>query len=193
MVCTLWPLKMAPVAGLRATTTPDPLASCPTARQRFLDAQATPDMKMPETACGSSPLRTIAVSGLSGTAMPLVSLRLSPTAKQAEPDGQLTPLRNPLDPMSWSDCPVEKSPDAGLRDATPPKVALDATFPTPMHRLAEAQATLLKVVMGLNSCATTLADVVAERADEVARAIRASTRSKEPIRKARVHEFITSL
>jgi hypothetical protein len=108
-------------------------------------------MKMPETACSSSPLRTIAVSGLSGTAMPLVSLRLSPTAKQAEPDGQLTPLRNPLDPMSWSDCPVEKSPDAGLRDATPPKVALDATFPTPMHRLAEAQATPLKVVKGVKS------------------------------------------
>ena len=44
----LWPLRMAPVAGLRATTTPDPLESCPTARHCLFDAHATPDMKMPE-------------------------------------------------------------------------------------------------------------------------------------------------
>ena len=48
IVRTLWPLKMAPVAGLRATTTPDPVESCPTARHRVFDAHATPDMKMPE-------------------------------------------------------------------------------------------------------------------------------------------------
>ena len=83
--------------------------------------------------------------------MPVVSLRLSPTARQTEPDGQLTPLRNPLDPISWSDCPVEKSPDTGSRDAAAPEFALDATFPTPMHWLAEAQATPLKVVIGVNS------------------------------------------
>jgi hypothetical protein len=94
--------------------------------------------------------------------------------------------------MSWSECPVEKSPDTGLRDAAPPEVALDATSPTPMHWLAEAQATLLKVVIGLNSCAAVLADVDTERADQVAKAIRASTRNKEPIRMARADEFITT-
>ena len=48
MLCTLWPLKIAPVAGLRATTTPDPLESCPTARHSLFDAHATPDRTMPE-------------------------------------------------------------------------------------------------------------------------------------------------
>ena len=83
--------------------------------------------------------------------MPLVPLRLAPTAKQAEPDGQLTPLNNPLDPMNWSDCPAKKSPETGSRDAAPPEFPLDVTFPTPMHWLAEAQATPVKVVIGLNS------------------------------------------
>jgi hypothetical protein len=48
MVWTLWPLEMAPVAGLRGTATPDPLELCPTARHRFLDAHATPDMTVPD-------------------------------------------------------------------------------------------------------------------------------------------------
>jgi hypothetical protein len=75
----------------------------------------------------------------------------SPTARQAEPDGQLTPLRNPLDLISWSDRPVERSPVTGFRDAAAPEFTLDATLPTPMHRLAEAQATPLKVVIGIKS------------------------------------------
>jgi hypothetical protein len=83
--------------------------------------------------------------------MPLVSLRFSPTAKQTAPDGQLTPLRNPLDLISWSDCPVERSPDTGSRDAAAPEFTLDTTFPTPMQRLADAQATPLKVVIGMKS------------------------------------------
>jgi hypothetical protein len=83
--------------------------------------------------------------------MPLVSLGFSPTARQAEPDGQLTPLRNPLDLISWSDCPVERSPDTGFSDAAAPEFTPDATFPTPMHWLAEAQATPLKVVIGMKS------------------------------------------
>src|ERR1700722_13006854 len=45
---TVWPRKIAPVIGLTATTTPDPLESCPTARHRFRDAHARSDMKMPE-------------------------------------------------------------------------------------------------------------------------------------------------
>ena len=65
-------------------------------------------------------------------------------------DGQLTPLRNPLDRISWSDCPVEKPPDTGLRDAAAPEFTLEATFPTPMQWLAEAQARPLKVVIGAN-------------------------------------------
>jgi hypothetical protein len=142
---------MAPVAGFRATTTPDPLESCPTARHCFLDAHATPDMKIPEMMWPSSPLRTTAVFGLSGTAMPRVSLGFSPTARQTEPDGQLTPLRNPLDLISWSDCPDEKSPDTGFRDAAAPEFILDAALPTPMQWRADAQATPLKAVMGMKS------------------------------------------
>jgi hypothetical protein len=83
--------------------------------------------------------------------MPLVSLGFSPTARQAEPGGQLTPLRNPLDLISWRGCLVEKSPDTELKDAAAPEFTLDATFPTPMHWLAEAQATPLKVVIGMDS------------------------------------------
>ena len=124
--------------------------------------------------------------------MPLVSLRFSPTAKQAELDGQRTPVRNPLDRIRRSDCPVEKSPDTGLRDAAPPELALDATFPTPMHWLGEAQATPLKVVIGMNSCAEALADVVMKRADPVANPTRVIASIKEPIRVARLHEFITT-
>src|SRR5580700_3035480 len=181
---------MAPVAGLRATTTPDPLESCPTARHCFLDAHATPDMTMPEMAWSSWPLRTIAVSGLSGTAMPLVSLRFSPTARQSEADGQLTPLRNPLDRISWSDCPAERAPDAELRDAAAPEFTLEATFPTPMHWLADAQATALKVVIGAKSCVRALAQVVAKKADPVAKTTRVRTSTDEHTRTTRVREFI---
>jgi len=78
-------------------------------------------------------------------------LVFSPTARQTEPDGQLTPLRNPLDPISWSDCPVERSPDTGFSGTAAPEFTLDAAFPTPMHWLAEPQATLLKVVIGVKS------------------------------------------
>jgi hypothetical protein len=53
--------------------------------------------------------------------------------------------------MSWTDCPVEKSPDIGLRGAAAPEFTLDTTFPTPMHRLAEAQARPLNVVIGVKS------------------------------------------
>jgi hypothetical protein len=60
-------------------------------------------------------------------------------------------LRNPLDLISWSDCPVERPPDTGFRDAAAPEFTLDTTFPTPMHWLAEAQATPLKAVIGVKS------------------------------------------
>jgi hypothetical protein len=83
--------------------------------------------------------------------MPRVSLGFSPTARQTETDGQLTPLRNPLDLISWSDCAVEKSPDTGFRDAAAPELTLDAALPTPMQWLAEAQATPLKAVIGMKS------------------------------------------
>jgi hypothetical protein len=180
---------MAPVAGLRATVTPDPRESCPTARHCVLDAHATPDMKMPEMLWSSRPLRTIAVSGLSGTAMPLVSLGFSPTARQVEPDGQLTPLRNPLDLISWSDCPVERPPDTGSKGAAAPELTLDTAFPTPMHWRAEAQATPLKVVIGVKSRAMAPADVTKRVAPD-ARSTRVIASVNKPIRTARVRLFI---
>jgi hypothetical protein len=53
--------------------------------------------------------------------------------------------------MSWTDCPVARPPDAGFRGTAAPEFNLDTTFPTPMHRVAEAQATPLKVAIGMNS------------------------------------------
>jgi hypothetical protein len=99
-------------------------------------------------------------------------------------------LRNPLDRISWSDCPVERSPDSGSRDAAAPEFTLDATFPTPMHWRAEAQATPLKMVIGMNSRGIVVAEVVVARADPVARLTRVSASIKEPTRMARVPEFI---
>ncbi|MGH9080477.1 MAG: hypothetical protein ACRDYE_10470 [Acidimicrobiales bacterium] len=93
--------------------------------------------------------------------------------------------------MSWTDCPVERSPDTGLRDAAAPEcLTPDATFPTPVQWLAEAQATPLKVVIGMKSWAIALAEVVMRRADPVAVLTIVSASIKERIRIARVHEFI---
>ena len=116
---------------------------------------------------------------------------MSPTARQTELDGQLTPLRNPLDSISWTDCPVERPPDTGSRDAAAPEFTLDVMFPTPTHWLGEAQATPLKMVMGMNSWAVALAEVVMKRVDPVAKPSRVSARIKEPIRMARVELIIT--
>jgi hypothetical protein len=121
--------------------------------------------------------------------MPLVSSGFSPTARQNEPDGHLTAFRNPLDPMSCSECPVERSPDTGLRDAAAPEFTVEATFPTPMHWLAEAQATPLKVVIGVKSCAVAPAEVVMTRVGPVATPNRVSTNIKDPIRSARVQQL----
>ena len=80
--------------------------------------------------------------------MPLVSLGFSPTARQTEPDGQLTPLRKPLDPIELDRLPGREVTRRRIQDTAAPEFTLDATFPTPMHWLAEAQATPLKVVIG---------------------------------------------
>jgi hypothetical protein len=119
--------------------------------------------------------------------MPLVSLGFSPTAIQAERDGQLTPLRNPLDLTSWSECPVERPHDIGLRGAAAPEFTLDLTVPTPMHWPAEVQATPLKVVIGMNVMA--LADVM-KKSDPVAMPTRVSTSIEDLLRMARKHEFV---
>jgi hypothetical protein len=60
-------------------------------------------------------------------------------------------MRTQLDPMSRTDCPVESPPDAGFRDTAAPEFTFDATSPAPMHWVAEAQATPLKVVIGPKS------------------------------------------
>ena len=117
--------------------------------------------------------------------MPLVSLVFAPTARQTELDGQLTPLRNPLDLIRWSDCPVERPPDTGFRDAAAPELTLDATFPTPTHWLAEAQAAPLKVVIGMKSRAVALAEVAMNEADSVGKPTKVSASTKDPIRPAR--------
>jgi hypothetical protein len=172
-----------------ATTTPDPLESCPTAKHCFRDAQAKPDMKIPEMAWGRWPRRIVAVSGFSETAMPLVWLGFSPTARQAAREGQLTPLRNPLDSISRTECPVERSPETASRVAAAPAFTLDTTFPTPMHCPAEAQATPLKVAIGAKSRVMALAGVT-KRADPVARLTRVKASIKEPIRAARANGLI---
>jgi hypothetical protein len=59
-----------------------------------------------------------------------------------------------------------------------------------MHWRAEAQATPLKVVMGVKSRAFALADVM-KRAEPVAKPTRTSASIKEPVRMARVQVFIT--
>ena len=137
-------------------------------------------------------MRTLAVSGLSGTAIPPESWRLFPTARQTERDGQLTPLRDPLDPISWSECPVERSADAASRDAAPPEFAFDATLPTPMHLLAEAQATPLKMVIGEDSLEMALADVVKKGADPAAKPTKVSVSIKDPRRTGRFLTSVTS-
>jgi hypothetical protein len=119
----------------------------------------------------------------------MVSVGSSPTARQAEPDGQLTPLRNPLDLISWGDFPAERAPDTGFRGTAAPELALVVAFPTPMHWCAEAQATPLKVVIGVNSRVAALAEVVREMADPVARPTRVSTSTTEPVRLARAEKM----
>jgi hypothetical protein len=59
-----------------------------------------------------------------------------------------------------------------------------------MHWLAEAQATPLKVVIGMNSRVIALAEGVVKRADPVAKPTTVSASITWQIRTARVNEFV---